>query len=144
MKRNGLEWKRDFPMRDEVEDFSGRIRTFVISCHEGALGFTVRAEQEGTEGNGYQFGVYSETSPYDALGRLRHKMRRALATRHLSGPAGSPQIMHDTLRGRITSDGDRGVLLVIDGIPLEIDQFAGMLASLEGWEFELQIKSALE
>ncbi|MDZ4803390.1 MAG: hypothetical protein SGI90_00835 [Candidatus Eisenbacteria bacterium] len=144
MTRDGLQWKRDFPMTEEVEDFSGKIRRFLISCHEGALGFTVRAEENGTEGNGYQFGVYSETSPYAAFGRLRDKMRRALATRHLSGSAGSPQMMHDTLRGRITSDGDRGVLFVVDGIPLELDKFAGMLASLEGWEFELQIKSALE
>ena len=55
-------------MREEVEDHAGRMRAFVINCHEGGLGFTVRAEEEGRRGDGYQFAVYSETSPYSALG----------------------------------------------------------------------------
>ena len=59
---------RRFPMREEVEDHAGRMRAFVINCHEGGLGFTVRAEEEGRRGDGYQFAVYSETSPYSALG----------------------------------------------------------------------------
>jgi hypothetical protein len=144
MKRDEIAWDQDFPMKEEVEDFSGRMRAFTIACHEVPLGFTVRAEEDGTEGNGYQFAVYSETTPYQALGRLRQKMRKALATRHLSGAGGSPQMLHDTLRGRITSDGDGGVLLVVDGTPLDIDDLATLLLSHEGWEFELRIVDALE
>jgi hypothetical protein len=71
-------------------------------------------------------------------------MRRSLATRHLSGSGGARDMLHDTLRGRITSDGDRGVLLVVDGKPLDTDDLAAILGSYEGWEFELCIKSALE
>jgi hypothetical protein len=66
-------------MREEVEDYAGRKRSFVISCHEGGLGFTVRATEEGRGGMGYEFAAYSETSPYSALGRVRQKMHRGLA-----------------------------------------------------------------
>jgi hypothetical protein len=66
-------WERDFPMREQVEDFSGKMRAFTISCHDTGLGFTVIAEEDGTEGNGFQFRAYSETTPYSALGHLRVK-----------------------------------------------------------------------
>jgi hypothetical protein len=57
---------------------------FVIECYEGPLGYTVRASEEGSKGLGYEFGAYSETSPYRALGRVRKKMYRGLATRYLA------------------------------------------------------------
>ena len=41
-------WQDEFPMHEEFEDFSGRRRPFVITCHEGGLGFTVRASEEET------------------------------------------------------------------------------------------------
>ncbi len=62
-----------FPLEEQVEDFSGKLRTFVIDCHEGPLGFTLRAHEKGSEGVGYEFGAYSETSPYNALYRVRQK-----------------------------------------------------------------------
>jgi hypothetical protein len=131
-------------MREEVEDYTGRARAFVITCHEGGLGFTVRAEEEGRRGAGYQFAAYSETSPYSALGRLRQKMYRGLATRHVTGPPGRYRMLHDRLSGRITSDGEGGVALVVDGIALGIEDLASILASHEGGAFELQIVDALE
>ena len=81
MKRTITNWKADFPIHETAEDFSGRQRSFVIQCHEGDLGYTVRASEEGTDGLGYEFAAYSETSPYSALGRVREKMYRRLATR---------------------------------------------------------------
>jgi hypothetical protein len=131
-------------MREEVEDYAGRTRSFVINCHEGGLGFTVRAEEEGRRGAGYQFAAYSETSPYSALGRLRQKMHRGLATRHVSGSPGAYRMLHDKLSGRITSDGKGGVGLVVDGIVLGIEDLASILEAHEGWGFELQIVDALE
>src|SRR5262249_33065594 len=131
-------WDSDFPVREEVEDHAGRRRSFVISCHEGGLGFTVRAEESGGRDAGYQFAAYSESSPYSALGRLRQKMYRGLATRHITGRPGAYQMLHDTLRGRITSDGNGGVALVVDGLE------ASMLLTHEGLEFELKIVDALE
>ncbi|MBI5503809.1 MAG: hypothetical protein HY899_03350 [Deltaproteobacteria bacterium] len=144
MKDDNLDWQDDFPLHEEVEDFSGKARSFVIDCYETALGFTVRAHEQGAEGNGYEFGAYSETSPYSALGRVRQKMYRGLATRHITGASGNHRMLHDSLSGRITSDGDGGVLLVVDGVPLSLEEIGRILNSHEGWDFALQIVDALE
>lgn len=144
MKFESHDTPDDFPLRDEVEDFAGTTRTFVITCHEGGLGFTVRAQEEGREGTGYEFAAYSETSPYAALGRLRQKMHRALATRHITKSDHGYQMLHDGLNGRITWDRERGVALVVDGIQLSMEDLASILASHEGWAFEMKIVDALE
>lgn len=144
MRNDGLNWQRDFPMRQELEDFAGRKRVFVIACHEGGLGFTVRATEEGCGGTGYEFAAYSETSPYSALGRVRDKMHRGLATRHITGSPGDCQMTHDQLKGRISSDRETGVFLVVDGIPLTLEDLAAILSTHEGWGFELRIVDALE
>ena len=138
-----MEWQDDFPMRDEVEDYAGRTREFVISCYEAGLGFTVRAEEEGANGLGYEFAAYSETSPYSALGRVRQKMHRGVAMRHISRRHGEYQMLHETLSGRIASDG-RQVVLVVDGIPLGIPDLASILSSHEGFTFELKLTDGLE
>ena len=144
MKNSGEGWEADFPIIEEVEDYASQKRRFVITCHDVGHGFTVRADEDGREGNGYQFTAYSETTPYSALGRLRQKIHRALATRHITASSGSYQMLHDKLRGRITSNGEGGVVLIVDGIPLGMDALASILATYEGWEFELQIVDALE
>jgi hypothetical protein len=131
-------------MREEVEDFAGRKRVFVVTCHEGGLGFTVRASEEGPEGTGYEFGAYSETSPYSALGRVRDKMRRGLATRHITGSPGDYQMTHDQLRGRISSDRETGPFVVVDGVRLTMEDLAQILSTHEGWGFELRIVDSLE
>lgn len=145
-KGNGKElidsgWQSDFPIREEFEDFSGKLRTFIIDCHEGPFGYTVRAREEKPKGEGYEFAAYSETTPYSALGCLREKARRSMATRHLSRDR---DMLHDALRGRITSDGHGGVLLVVDGLAVDMDELARFLSIHEGWEFELKIKDDLE
>ena len=144
MRNDGLNWQRDFPMREEAEDYAGRQRVFVITCHEGGLGFTVRATEEGREGTGYEFAAYSETSPYSALGRVRDKMRRGLATRHITGSPGDYQMTHDQLRGRISSDRETGVFVVVDGVALTMEDLAQILSTHEGWAFDLRIVDALE
>lgn len=144
MRHDGPNWQRDFPMREEVADFAGHKRVFAITCHEGGLGFTVRAKEEGCGDAGYEFAAYSETSPYSALGRVRDKMRRGLATRHITGSSGDYQMTHDQLRGRISSGRETGVFLVVDGIPLTLEDLAEILSTHEGWCFELRIMDALE
>jgi len=136
-----VDWKRDFPIRKEFEHFSGKMRAFIIECYEGPLGYTVRAREEKPKGEGYEFSVFSETSPYSALGRLREKTRRSMATRHLSS---DHEMLHDTLHGRITSDVNGGVLLVVDGLCVNMDEIGRFLSVHEGWEFELKIIDALE
>ncbi|MEK7243221.1 MAG: hypothetical protein AAB112_03505 [Thermodesulfobacteriota bacterium] len=135
------DWQTDFHRREEFEDFSGKMKTFVVDCYEGPLGYTVRAREENPKGEGYEFAVYSETSPYSGLGRLRQKARRSMATRHLSS---GHDMLHDKLRGRIASDGHGRVLLVVDGLAVDMDELARFLSTHEGWEFELRIKDALE
>ena len=132
MKRKITGWKADFPIRQSVEDFAGKHRKFVIDCHQGGLGYTVRASEEGKDGLGYEFAAYSETSPYSALGRVREKMSRALATRYTTTSHGERRMLHDTLKGRITSGGEGRVALVVDGIPLGIEEIESFLASHEG------------
>ena len=144
MKNGDDGWASDFPIREQVEDYAGRMRSFVVNCHEGGLGFTVRAEEEGCDGAGYEFAAYSETSPYIALGRVRQKMRRGLAIRHVTGSPGDYRMLHDRLSGRITSDGKGGLLLIVDGIALALEDLASILGSHEGWGFELQIVDGLE
>jgi hypothetical protein len=144
VKKSGHRWEADFPIREKVEDYAGKVRGFAITCHEGGLGFTVRAKEEGAEESGYEFAAYSETSPYSALGRVRQKMSRALATRHITGSPGAYEMLHDRLSGRITSDGRGGVALVVDGTRVGMNDLASILASHEGWAFELQILDALE
>jgi hypothetical protein len=133
-----------FPSLEIVEDFAGNQRKFVINCHEGGLGYTVRASEEGKDGLGYQFAAYSETSPYAALGRVREKLSRGLATRHITTSHGDLRMLHDRLKGRITSAGEGRVALVVDGIPLSIEDLETVFQSHEGWEFELRIVDALE
>ncbi len=48
MKKGKHGWDADFPLREEVEDYAGTARVFVITCYETPLGFTVRAEEEGS------------------------------------------------------------------------------------------------
>ena len=144
MKNGDNGWASDFPIREQVEDYTGRMRSFVVNCHEDGLGFTVRAEEEGRGGAGYEFAAYSETSPYSALGRVRQKMHRGLATRHVTGSPGDYRMLHDRLSGRITSDGKGGLLLIVDGIALGLEDLASILGSHEGWAFELQIVDGLE
>jgi len=143
VKRRITNWKPDFPIHEEAEDFAGRKRSFVIDCHEGPLGYTVRASEAGKNRLGFEFASYSETSPYTALGRVRDKMARGLATRHLSSAKGPAEMLHDSLGGRISSrDGE--VVVVVDGIALDIDDLARFLAAREGWGFELRITDPLE
>jgi hypothetical protein len=104
----------------------------------------VRAEEEGDDGVGYEFGAYSETTPSAALGRLREKLYRGLATRHIAGVQGDYRMTHDKLRGRITWDSEHGLVLVVDGIPLSLDDFSSILASHEGWDFVMQITDSLK
>ena len=143
MKRRITNWRQDFPIHEEAEDFAGRTRSFVIDGHEGPLGYTVRASEAGKNRLGFEFASYSETSPYAALGRVRDKMRRGLATRHLSSAKGPAEMLHDSLDGRISSR-DGQVVVVVDGIALDIEDLARFLAAREGWGLELRITDPLE
>ena len=127
----------DFPIQETAEDFAGRKRQFEISMHELGLGFMVQADEVGADGLGYEFSAFDQASPYLALGKLRAKMQRTLATRHLTKAEFGFFPSHDTLRGRITSD-DGEAVFVIDGTPLSLAQFGQLVATHEGFDFTLR------
>ena len=134
----------DFPIRETVEDSAGRGRAFVITYRSCGIGYTVTASEEGKEGLGYEFSAYSQTSPYNGLWDLRRKMYRSLATRHITLSEGRCQPLHDIVRGRITVDGRGDLALVVDGIPLTLDDLRKILEMHEGWQFRLHIASDAE
>ena len=131
---------KDFPIRQAFTDYSGKPRHFVISYFPANLGFGVQAEEEGKDGQGFFFREFDATSPYLALGRLRGRIRKTLATRHIEQPEpGNFQATHETVRGRISySDGE--VAFVIDGQLLTLQQFGKMVETFEGFEFRLDIE----
>lgn len=143
LDRTKLNWQAHFPIREEAEDCAGKQRSFVIDCHEGGLGYTVRAREQRRDGLGYVFGAYSETSPYDALGRVREKMKRALAMRHITNSQGVAEMLHDSVKGYITSKNGQTVL-VVDGVPLGLEDIARFFGSHEGWEFEIRLVDGLK
>ena len=144
MKRNKQNWKDEFPIEEEIEDYAGGMRQFLISCREGPLGYTLCAQEQGTEGPGYEFAAFSEISPHSALFQLRKKMDRGLATRHITRTDHGYSMMHDKLTGRIISHANGGAAIVVDGIPLSMDALAHILISHEGWSFDLTITDSLE
>ena len=133
---------QDFPMRDAIEDAAGKERSFLITYREVGFGYELVAEEEGKEGMGYEFSAFSETSPYHALGNLRAKMHRSLATRHISRRGSRYMPLHDTLRGRITWSRDRGLMLIIDGLALTLEELGKILEMHEGWQFRLEVADA--
>lgn len=136
-------WSKDFPLQQEAEDFAGRIRTFTVDCIEFPMGYTVRAVENDTDHMGYVFESFSEISPYSALGKIRQKIRKALATRHITRSEYGYDMMHDELTGRISCDDQGEPMLVIDGIHLTFDEFGQFFSSHEGFEFSLKIKESL-
>jgi hypothetical protein len=129
-----------FPLRDDFCDCCGHRRWFVISMDDVQLGYALSAREEGAAGDdGFYFREFDANSPFLALGRLRGRIRRALAIRHLEERApGEFLPLHDTLSGRITySSGEGAVAFVIDGKSVTLAQFAKMVEMFEGWQFRL-------
>jgi len=130
-----------FPLRDDFCDCCGQRRWFVMAMEHVQLGYAISATEENTEDNeGYQFREFDPISPYLALGRLRARIQRALAIRHLEERAPGDFVpLHDTLRGRISySNEEDEVAFVIDGKSLTLAQFARIVAMHEGWQFRFE------
>jgi hypothetical protein len=104
------------------------------------LGFAISATEEETQDDdGYYFREFDPNSPFLALGRLRARIQRALATRHLEERTpGEFLPLHDTLRGRISySSEEDEAAFVIDGKSVNLSQLAKILQMYEGWQFRL-------
>ena len=88
-----------------------------------------------------------EEDLFTLLGRLIHKMRRALAVKHVEDGKLGLQIIDQTIRGRIESDLDADVrmpLVVVDGREISWDEFGEMLMTFKGWQFRMQIADPSE
>src|SRR5438045_9107673 len=104
----------DIPERESFVDCAGRNVLFSLQCHEVPTGWTVIATELPDRRVGYRFRSFSPVNPYLALGELRDKIRRSLATRYLT-PDAKPQLSHDVARGHIEWSEAEGTSLAIDG-----------------------------
>jgi hypothetical protein len=99
---------------------------------------------------GYQFQIIGdpEEDLLVLLGRLIQKMRRALATKHLTdGQFGLQIADHRVVRAKIEADlaqDNRVPLLLIDGKEITWDEFGRMLMSFEGFQFKLTVSDKSE
>ena len=118
----------EFPFEEIFIDHSGKPRHFNISILETTIeGYFIEAK-EITKGGGYQFETYSSVSPFTALGRMRDKIRRELATRYTyKHENGQIALTHDKIYGRISYNG-----IIIDGSLIEFDHFIELLSTYEG------------
>ncbi len=73
--------KTEFPKEDCFLDFEGNERVFDYLVHNVSVGYSVRARER--KEDGYEFASFSESSPFNALGELRQKIRKRLSTRYL-------------------------------------------------------------
>ena len=71
LKRDNQRWEDDFPLRGEVEDFSGKTRIFVITCHEGGHGFTVRSQPATSHSQIWDIRCSMTSSAAESLGTAK-------------------------------------------------------------------------
>ena len=129
--------KPEFPKEDSFLDFEGKERVFDYLVHEVGVGYSVRAKER--KENGYLFASFSESSPFNALGELRQKIRKRLSTRYLQKEHGHHLLYHDEAKGHISMGG-----VVIDGKFISFQQLTSMLQTYEGFLFDLKIQDMSE
>jgi hypothetical protein len=129
----------DFLRSDEYVDFRGENRRFSLELVELPTGYLLRAVEQVEGEDGYEFEAYSRSDPIEALGDLRKRIPRALSVRHLKEEDGLLTPTHDRLTGRISYGG-----VVIDGLFIDFSDFARMLQTYEGFQFDLRIVDPTE
>ncbi|MEX3934260.1 hypothetical protein AB4Y32_21110 [Paraburkholderia phymatum] len=93
---------------------------------------------------GFRFQLLGDprSDPFELLGNLVQKIKRALAVKHLVEDAGHLVVAETTVRGRIEWDGnenDRLPCVVIDGRRVDWSDFGAMLMAFEGWQFRIDL-----
>ncbi|MGF6507862.1 DUF7713 domain-containing protein [Paraburkholderia sp. 32] len=93
---------------------------------------------------GFRFQLLGDprSDPFELLGDLLQKMKRALAVKHLVEDAGHLVVAETTVRGRIEWDGNENYRLpcvVIDGRRVDWSDFGAMLMAFEGWQFRIEL-----
>jgi hypothetical protein len=134
-----------------LTDCAGEVHEFHFRTNLFGPGVAIDAfELRDGHPAGYQFQIIGD--PEDdvlvLLGRLIQKVRRALATKHLTDGQFGLQIADDrVVRGKIEADidqDDRVPLLIIDGKEITWDEFGRMLMSFEGFQFKVMLADKSE
>lgn len=134
-----------------LTDCAGEVHEFHFRTNLFGPGVAIDAfELRDGHPAGYQFQIIGD--PEDdvlvLLGRLIQKVRRALATKHLTDGQFGLQIADDrVVRGKIEADidqDDRVPLLIIDGKEITWNEFGRMLMSFEGWQFKMEVADKSE
>lgn len=133
------QFENAFPLHEEYLDHSGRPRRFEVSLRKGPTGDFFVEAREPSPVEGYRFEVYSTIYSMpavgDALGRLRVKIRKVLATRYLHTDAqGRKVLTHNEISGRISCDG-----IVVDGTLVSFKELAEILTASEGFDISVKI-----
>jgi hypothetical protein len=133
------EMERTFPCEEGFVDHSGQTRPFRIVLHKGAGGDFFLYATDTSKPDGYRFEVYSTAYTFAAvgaaLGDLRQKIRREIATRYLRTDAkGEKNPTHDEMRGRISCNG-----IVVDGELLLFKELQRILTIHEGLSISIKI-----
>lgn len=92
---------------------------------------------------GFRFQLLGEpqSDPFELLGVLVQKVKRALAVRHVVERSGHLEVVGTTVRGRIEWDGSENGRLpcvVVDGRRVDWTDFGAMLLAFEGWQFRIE------
>ena len=104
--------------------------------------FELASGDEDCAGFRFQLLGDPQSDPFELLGNLVLKVKRALAVKHLIEDAGHLQVAETTVRGRIEWDGNENGRLpcvVIDGRRVDWSDFGAMLMTFEGWQFRIEL-----
>ena len=134
-----------------LTDCTGEMHEFHFRTNLFGPGVAIDAfELRNGHPAGYQFQIIGdpEEDLLVLLGRLIQKMRRALATKHLSeGQFGLQIADHRVVRGKFEADIDqdgRVPLVIIDGKEITWNEFGRMLMTSEGSQFRLTVADKSE
>ena len=127
--------RENFPREEKYIDCSGVERSFEINLKPILVdGYLVNAREINNDEYGYEFSVYSSASPFEALGRLRNKIRWGLSRKYLSKCQEQITFSHDEVIGKIDGDG-----IIIDGCLVNWHELESILIGFSGFQIKLQI-----
>jgi len=128
--------KSFLPREETFIDCTGATRTFRIfqfptDGRPVESGYVITAEEITGDASGYEFNAWSPCLG-DCLGKLRRKIRRGLASRHVVVRNGELSMLQDKISGIISSGG-----MVIDGSFYDWDSLIKLFSVYEGSQADL-------
>ena len=132
------------PAAEVITGPDGRSHTLVYRITRWPGGVTAYAEEIGAaQDTGYHISLFADHDGdvRDLLSRLLTTARAEIAQQYLEADEwGGWGLVGDEIRGRLTSDDDDELpLVVIDGRPLPWRDLGRILTSYEGWSIEIHL-----